>query len=192
MSESTKRMKVNRKLAEHKCGRCGEGMAFGEDAVVCTPCNRGYHAACWDGAGGCATEGCENAALAQLEQPAAAAEKEIPLGKMECPHCGKLIRSNANTCYHCKKVPTLDGVYHGPKTPAPGSTAALVYGILSLFVCGIIFGILAISKANSAKKYIDRDPRYGGEGMAMAGKVIGIIGLVLWGIVVLLRVSGNF
>jgi hypothetical protein len=182
-------MKANKKVAEHKCGRCGEQLAFGEDVVICVPCKRGYHASCWDDAGGCAQEGCENAALAQIEDPAPAAKKEIPLGSKECPHCGKVIRSNVKICRYCKKVPTPDGVYRGPKSPAPGSTAALVYGILSIFVCGLIFGLLAVNKANEAEKAIARDPSLTGQGNATAGKVIGIIGIVLWALVLFLRVA---
>lgn len=190
MSDATKRMKVNQKLAAHKCTRCGERLEFGEDAVVCLPCKRGYHASCWDDAGGCANEGCENAALTQIEPPAGAAE--VPPGKKKCPHCGKINSSRAKICRSCKKVPTADGVYRGRKTTAPGATASLVYGILSIFICGIIFGLLAIQKSNEAKAAMDRDPSYEGEGLATAGKIIGIIGLVGWGLMMLLRLTGAF
>ena len=65
---------------------------------------------------------------------------------------------------------------------APGAVSSLVFGILSLFFCclGLIFGIVAISRANNAKGLIAMNPGYYiGEGLATAGKVLGIIGVVL-------------
>ncbi len=66
---------------------------------------------------------------------------------------------------------------------APGAVISLVFGILSaafscLFV-GIVFGILAIVFAGKAKKAVAANPgAYAGIGMAKAGLIIGIIGLV--------------
>ena len=51
-----------------------------------------------------------------------------------------------------------------------------IIGILCCFICSIV----AIVKANEAKAAIAQDPRYGGEGMATAGKVLGIIGIILF------------
>jgi len=63
---------------------------------------------------------------------------------------------------------------------APGAKAALIWGIASLFCCGIICGPIAISKASSAKEMCDQYPaHYTGGSMATAGKVLGIIGLII-------------
>lgn len=50
-----------------------------------------------------------------------------------------------------------------------------------MFCClGLIFGIVAISHANNAKGLITTNPGYYmGEGLATAGRVLGIIGVVL-------------
>jgi hypothetical protein len=189
MSEASRRLKVNKRLAERTCSRCNAALAFGQDAVACLRCEQVYHAACWDEAGGCASAGCENAAIPRLD-PQTTVHKEVPPGRQECPHCGRQFRAGAKICPSCKRAPTADGIYHGPTTNAPGAVASLVYGILSIFICGLIFGLLAINKAGEAQKAIARDPTLGGTGLATAGKVIGIIGLVLWGLIVLVRIAG--
>ena len=189
MSETVRRLKANKSIAAHSCARCNAAMAFGQDAVVCLKCQKPYHAACWDKEGGCATTGCENAAVPRLD-PQVAAEKQVPAGKRQCPHCDRVYRSSLKFCPSCKKAPTPSGAYHGPKTNAPGAVASLVYGILSIFICGIIFGLLALSKSGEARKAIAHDPTLGGGGLATAGKVIGIIGLVGWGIALLVRIGG--
>jgi len=59
-------------------------------------------------------------------------------------------------------------------------TLILVLGILSLFMCGIITGIPAWVMANSDLREMDAgtmDP--GGRGATQAGKVCGIISVVL-------------
>jgi hypothetical protein len=66
-----------------------------------------------------------------------------------------------------------------------------VWGILAIFICGPVFGIIAIVKANKVKKLIAEDPRYGGEGYATAGLVLGIIALVLFVLIVLLQLAGG-
>ncbi len=68
---------------------------------------------------------------------------------------------------------------------APGAVISLVFGILSaVFSClfvGIVFGILAIVFAGKAKKAFEANPdsySRGSLGMAKAGLIIGIIGLI--------------
>ena len=186
MSESVKRMKVNRVLEGTDCGSCGDMLDFGDDAVVCEACKSAHHATCWDRDGGCATEGCENQPLKQLD-PVVAQKRVLPAGKMECPYCAKIIREGVARCVYCRQSIRTAG---GPGArgrgargrgagPAPGASAALVMGIVSLVFCGIIFGPLAIAKANEAKRAIARNPDLTGEGQATAGMVCGIIGLVL-------------
>ena len=198
MSESIKRMKVNKVLEGTDCGSCGAMLDFGDDAVVCEACKSAHHATCWDRDGGCATEGCENAPLKQLEG-AAAVRARLPTGRMECPYCGKIIKEGAPRCVYCRKVIRQAG---GPRDrgrgrgargygsggPAPGATAALVLGIVSIVFCGIILGPLAIAKSNEAKRAIARNPNLTGEGQATAGMICGIIGLVLNILMILFRV----
>ena len=185
MSESVRRLRANRPLEGRECGWCGKPLAFGDATAICGACETAAHAECWDREQGCPTPLCVNQPLQKLDEPqapAAAPVEAIPEHQMKCPHCGFLIAADSTLCSYCNMVPTLDGVYRGPKTNAPGAVASLVLGILSFFICGIIFGLLAISKANEAKKAIAADPRLGGGGYATAGRILGILGLVLWGL----------
>lgn len=200
MSEGAKRLKANRQMAGQGCGWCGVALALAEDTVLCTPCRSVHHTKCWRGHGGCRTEGCVNAPLVQLEDaPIAAApvaggapgSGRSQIGKTPCPHCGYVNRTGASICKRCHQIPTPDGVYRGPTTTAPGASASLVFGILAFFICGIIFGILAITKSNEAMKHIQRDPRYTGKGMAVAGRVLGIVALALWALLILISILSN-
>ena len=112
-------------------------------------------------------------------------------GMTKCPHCGNPIAEGSDICRYCKNAPTPDGVYTGPRMQAPGAKAALIFGILGLLCCPVVFSVLAIVKANEAKAAIADDPRYSGKGMATAGQVLGILGLVFFAINVLVAVAGG-
>jgi len=62
---------------------------------------------------------------------------------------------------------------------APGAIGALAWGIVSLLGCGLFVGWVAIAFADRAKKAIRENPEFQGEGMANAGRVMGIIGIVM-------------
>ncbi|HLK56541.1 MAG TPA: tetratricopeptide repeat protein [Chthonomonadaceae bacterium] len=64
---------------------------------------------------------------------------------------------------------------------------SLIYGIISLFCCGIILGIVAIVKANTAKQIIAANPGMQGGGKATAGMVLGIIGMGLSVLLIIVR-----
>jgi hypothetical protein len=53
-----------------------------------------------------------------------------------------------------------------------------VLGIVGLIVCPIVCSVLAIVFGQQAKGEIERDPTLGGRGIAQAGFVLGIVGLV--------------
>ena len=79
----------------------------------------------------------------------------------------------------------------GTKTRAEGAMASLVFGILGFFICGFVFGWMAISNANKAKKDIAADPdRYSGGGLATAGLIMGVLDIVLWAAYIASRASG--
>lgn len=63
------------------------------------------------------------------------------------------------------------------------ATQAMVFGIIGLFFAGIIFGIIAITTANSCKR-----AGYTG-GKATAGFVLGIIDIVLLAVVWLVYIA---
>ncbi len=68
------------------------------------------------------------------------------------------------------------------KQNAPGSVAALVLGICSIvFSCGVvglILGIIGLVQAKKANNAIQENPSLDGAGMAKAGKITSIIGIV--------------
>lgn len=55
----------------------------------------------------------------------------------------------------------------------------MILGILSLVCCGLFTAIPAIILGHLAKKEIDATPGQSGRGMAQAGFILGIIGVVL-------------
>jgi hypothetical protein len=66
---------------------------------------------------------------------------------------------------------------------------SLILGIISIFCCGIIFGILGLNAANEALTNIEiYDVAHDKKGLATAGKVISIIGLVFWGVGIVIRI----
>ena len=190
MSEAARRLKVNRVMEGKACSACHRVLAFGDDAVACSACAALHDAPCWDQRGGCATPACVNAPLQRLkERPRAAAPAAPPLGKVACPHCGKFMRTRDALCPYCKQAPTPDGVYDGPTRNAPDAVPSMVWGIVGLFICGVILGIVAIQKSGAARKAMDADPRLGGRGYATAGLVLGIIDLVLWTLILFVKLS---
>lgn len=208
--EAVRTLKANLKLEGKPCGWCQAPLKLGDDAAMCTACESAHHQACWDTKAGCATQGCSNAPLRRLDvAPAAAPAAAVPgspfpagftpgapplatplaPGLMSCPRCGLAVTIGTPLCPACRAITSPDGLYHGPKTNAPGAAASLVLGIVGLVFCQIILGPIAIWQAGKAKEAMANDPSLGGEGLATAGKVLGIIDLVLFGIYVLIRLS---
>ena len=78
--------------------------------------------------------------------------------------------------------------YEPPAVPANNSkaTAAMIVGILSLFCCGVVLGVGAIVLGLLARNEISASGgTQGGSGMALAGIILGAVGvlsnIVLWG-----------
>lgn len=206
MAEAARRLRTNRRLEGSECGWTGDKLVIGEEAVVCNGCEAAYKAAAWDEHNGCATSDCVYAAVAEIDdgkaKKEAATGKSVadsffdkpanPPGYMNCPSCGHLVPERAEICPLCDHILAADGIYRGPKETAPGAVAALVLGIVGLFICGFILGAIAIAQSQKAKANIAMNPRYGGEGMATAGFVLGIIGIVGHLIILILRFSVGF
>ena len=72
----------------------------------------------------------------------------------------------------------------GPREAAPSSStsglavASLVLGILSWVVCPLVGGIAAVITGHLARGSIRRTQR-GGDGMALAGLILGYVNVVL-------------
>ena len=83
------------------------------------------------------------------------------------------------------------GAVTGEKKRAEGAMASIVFGILGLFICGFVFGWMAISSANKAKAQIDADPdRYSGANLATIGLVMGVVDIAGWAIFLIMRNVG--
>lgn len=69
---------------------------------------------------------------------------------------------------------------------------ALIMGIVGIFCLGLILGIFAIKKSSNAISIIDT---YGvapeKRGMAMAGKILGILDIIGWAIVIVANVASR-
>jgi hypothetical protein len=77
-----------------------------------------------------------------------------------------------------------------------GAIASLVLGILGFVVFPVVPSVLAIWFGLSAKRRMRYDSSLGGEGLATAGVILGVVGLVLiavvvFGLVFLLSASGG-
>ena len=143
----------------------------GEDAVhACPSCHTPHHAECWTENKGCTVFGC----------PQAPDDEET---------ISVTPSSSTRSTGH---RPSAQSSPSQHKKNAPGATSSLVWAILGFFICGLIFGIVAISNANKAKKLIREQPDvYTGDGLATAGLVIGIIELVVWGLMFLGGLAGS-
>ena len=73
--------------------------------------------------------------------------------------------------------------------PCKEAGTALTYAIVGLFCLGIFLEPVAISKALKAKKMMALNPNLTGSGKATAALVIAIVGLVLWVLGLIMRVS---
>lgn len=174
-TQSAQHLKVNLKLTGKACRRCLAPLELAGDATICAACGGEHHRGCWDSSHGCATAGCMHAPLARLETPAV---RPLAPGMMHCRNCRNEIADSALVCPLCGVITSPDGIYHGPKVNAPGAVASMVYGIIGLLFCGVVFGPIAIVKANKARSAIATNPTYGGGGYATAGLVLGIVDLV--------------
>jgi hypothetical protein len=196
--EAARTFKVNLKLDGKPCGWCQQPLHLGEDVAVCATCDHPHHSRCWESSAGCATAGCTNAPLPRLDAPPVpppgapppAPITTAPPGMMYCRQCGNLVSTARAVCSYCRAVtasPAANRTATGGT--APGATAALVFGLVGLFICGVIFGPIALMKSSEARQAIANDPSLDGGGMATAGLVLGIIDLVLWAIIMVARVG---
>lgn len=87
---------------------------------------------------------------------------------------------------------TPDGRWvHAAPTASGKATAALVLGIVGLVLCPLVCSVLALVFGYQGRKEIDvSGGRISGRGLAIAGIVLGWVGLVIWGLLVALGVIG--
>lgn len=80
-------------------------------------------------------------------------------------------------------APPHEPQQYGSGPEAPGATAGLVLGILSIVfsgpVIGLILGLIGLSKSRDAKAFCEQHPDSPSVGVAQAGYVCSIIGTCL-------------
>lgn len=86
--------------------------------------------------------------------------------------------------------------YQGPVGYAPPAQdhkgkaiGSLICGIIGLFFCGIVLGIIAVVLGSGAKKAMQQSGNFDGQGMATAGVVLGIIALILHVVVAIIYIA---
>ena len=102
---------------------------------------------------------------------------------MKCNNCGRENDGAAYSCFYCG-APCQHVDHDMRRNAEKAATASLVCGIVGFFCCGMILGIIAIVQGRKAQSL-----GYTG-GMATAGIVLGIIGLVVWVFGTILRLMG--
>lgn len=178
MSETVKRLKINKRYEGLPCRWCGQLLLVGEDGAICGACESPHHATCWDKQNGCNGDpACVNRPLAQLvgARPVATATRPVlKPGESFCPTCGDVV---TDYCFRCQNLAATD--YTGPKQTSAEAKEALRFAIIGLFCFGFILGPLAIIRGTAAKKTIAQNPRLEGEGLATAAQIIGGIEILL-------------
>lgn len=118
-----------------------------------------------------------------------------------CVNCGSEVKDDARVCPTCNypREPAAAPASGAPAAPAvtPTTTvkaaptdgqaiAALVLGIVGLALCPIIPSAIALPLGRGAERRIKASGgTLTGEGMAKAGWIMGLIGLILYGFALL-------
>jgi hypothetical protein len=105
-----------------------------------------------------------------------------------CSNCLVTIKGSPY-CASCKEM-ALDDLAPPILSECKEANEALKYAIVGIFCCGIVLEPIAISKALKARTMIALDPSLGGRGKATAALVIAVVGLILWVLGTIARMSG--
>jgi len=104
---------------------------------------------------------------------------------IRCSKCKKFSPISSNNCKHCGMPFTMEGTAPDAAGGANGfATASMVLGIIGIpFSCTIVVPLLAAIFGGVALVQIAKQPgdSQSGRGMALAGLICGLIGLVLGG-----------
>jgi len=163
-------MKANRRFAGKTCSICQSQVQLGEEVHVCNHCELPFHLACWEENNGCGTYGCEAAAASGPKQPYA--DFSVSSSQL-APGCAQLPPPLPAPQYG---APPQAAAFSQVRTSGM-AVASLVLGLLWVYWIGsllaVVFGHVALSE-------IDRSQgRTIGRGMAVAGLVLGYVGLGL-------------
>lgn len=118
---------------------------------------------------------------------------------MYCSNCGAAVAENAPYCSNCGR-PAQNLLQNAPPPPASGyvgpqqtdgkATGSMVLGILSLVGFSILAGIPAVVLGHISRREIrESRGRLTGDGMALAGLIMGYVSLAIVPIIVLIVAS---
>ncbi|HJQ27408.1 MAG TPA: RING finger protein [Blastocatellia bacterium] len=192
MSYSFRKMRINKIFAGAPCGWCTHALVIGEDGAICEACDTPHHLECWLRENGCSTERCINYVLPALPATTplqADPGQDAPPNSRLCPNCNKWIALNSRVCAICNTFLGATGREQYERITLREAKQALTYGIIAFLCCPPIAGYYAIKNANTAIDIIDANAEYQGRGMAVAGKVLGIIAIVVWVLGLLIRLA---
>ena len=108
------------------------------------------------------------------------------------PFCGNCLVDvmGQQYCASCKTMAVSNApMVEAATIPCKEANEALTYAIIGIFCFGIILEPIALVKASKAKKMMALNPRLSGSGKVTAAYVIAIVGLVLWVLSIIYRVS---
>jgi predicted RNA-binding Zn-ribbon protein involved in translation (DUF1610 family) len=107
-----------------------------------------------------------------------------------CPYCGESVLAIAQKCKHCHTFlsgpmagKSSDGPKGGQDDDAKEGKKALIFGIIGVVFCQIIFGPLAIIYGNKARK--------AGSTAGTVAMVLGIIDLIIFALAVIIKISAG-
>lgn len=98
-----------------------------------------------------------------------------------CEYCGSQVGETAAACASCGHplgAPAAPPVAAAAGTE-PTAIAALICGIIGVVSCPYVLSVAALVLGLVARSKIRATPGLGGGGMATAGVVLGIVGLVV-------------
>jgi hypothetical protein len=175
--EAARTLKANLKLEGKPCGWCQVALRLGEDATVCNACEKEHHSRCWDGNGGCSTQGCVNAPLRRLDAPAPGAPPPPP------PPFGSPFPTGGPQ-YGAPSPYGAPPQYGGGYGGAPGGAPPPGYMVCPNCRAAILAGsqICPACRAITTPDGMYHGPKVNAPG-AVSSMVLGIIGLVLCGVI---------